>query len=74
MVYLGFSVAATVRVGTAIGAGSPEKARIAAEVSFMVVFFSSVAAAVTMLALRSHFGSIFVDDKAIIDSVTKASG
>ena len=91
MIYLGVSVAATVRVGLAVGSGHAEKASIATKVSdhrtFTVGAVSellkvglgaevaiSVIAAAIFLVLRSHLGSIFVKDEAIIDAVTGASG
>uniref|UniRef100_A0A8C9VVM7 Multidrug and toxin extrusion protein n=1 Tax=Scleropages formosus TaxID=113540 RepID=A0A8C9VVM7_SCLFO len=64
MLPLGFSVAATVRVGNALGAGNTEQAKLSGKVSLLC-------AAVTSGCLKNVIGYVFTTDKEIIQRVSK---
>ncbi|XP_072325951.1 multidrug and toxin extrusion protein 1-like isoform X2 [Scyliorhinus torazame] len=66
MAPLGFSVAAAVRVGTALGAGNPEKAKNSAKVALWCIGFCASIISITLKALSEVVGYIFTTDKEII--------
>ncbi|XP_038670746.1 multidrug and toxin extrusion protein 1-like [Scyliorhinus canicula] len=69
MVPLGFSVAAAVRVGTALGAGNPEKAQNSAKASLWCIGLCALIIAITLEALSEVVGYIFTTDKEIVQLV-----
>jgi multidrug resistance protein, MATE family len=64
---LGFSAAAAVRVGTFIGAGQPERARVAGWVCIGISVVVMSCFAVGYLVLPRVLLSCFTSDKAVID-------
>ncbi|XP_048413249.2 multidrug and toxin extrusion protein 1-like isoform X2 [Stegostoma tigrinum] len=71
MIPLGCSVAASVRVGNALGAKNPEKAKTSATVALCFVGCCSLLIALTVGASRSVLGYIFTTEKDIIQLVSR---
>ncbi|XP_018586097.1 multidrug and toxin extrusion protein 1-like [Scleropages formosus] len=71
MLPLGFSVAATVRVGNALGAGNTEQAKLSGKVSLLCAVMVSCFTAVTSGCLKNVIGYVFTTDKEIIQRVSK---
>ncbi|KAJ3116887.1 hypothetical protein HK100_000939 [Physocladia obscura] len=71
MIPLGVSIACTTRIGNALGAKSPDKAKLTAFVSLF--FLGSLLAAINSSLLvfgRSYFGRIFSDDEHVLEIVS----
>nr|XP_054401998.1 multidrug and toxin extrusion protein 1 isoform X1 [Pongo abelii]XP_054402004.1 multidrug and toxin extrusion protein 1 isoform X1 [Pongo abelii] len=71
MVPAGFSVAASVRVGNALGAGDMEQARKSSTVSLLITVLFAVAFSVLLLSCKDHVGYIFTTDRDIINLVAQ---
>uniref|UniRef100_A0A2K6SPF6 Solute carrier family 47 member 1 n=1 Tax=Saimiri boliviensis boliviensis TaxID=39432 RepID=A0A2K6SPF6_SAIBB len=71
MVPAGFSVAASVRVGTALGAGNMEQARKSSTVSLLITVLFAVGFSVLLLSCKDHVGYIFTTDRDIINLVAQ---
>ncbi|XP_067864546.1 multidrug and toxin extrusion protein 1-like isoform X2 [Heptranchias perlo] len=70
MIPLGCSVAASVRVGNALGARNPEKARTSATVALCFIGCCSLLISMILGAARGVIGYIFTADKDIIQLVS----
>lgn len=71
MVPAGFSVAASVRVGNALGAGDMEQARKSSTVSLLITVLFAVAFSVLLLSCKDFVGYIFTTDRDIINLVAQ---
>ncbi|XP_008994667.4 multidrug and toxin extrusion protein 1 isoform X2 [Callithrix jacchus] len=71
MVPAGFSVAVSVRVGTALGAGNMEQARKSSTVSLLITVLFAVGFSVLLLSCKDHVGYIFTTDRDIIHLVAQ---
>uniref|UniRef100_A0A2K5LUA2 Multidrug and toxin extrusion protein n=1 Tax=Cercocebus atys TaxID=9531 RepID=A0A2K5LUA2_CERAT len=71
MVPAGFSVAASVRVGNALGAGDMEQARKSSTVSLLITVLFAVAFSVLLLSCKDLVGYIFTTDRDIINLVAQ---
>ncbi|XP_067421911.1 multidrug and toxin extrusion protein 1 isoform X2 [Emydura macquarii macquarii] len=71
MVPLGFSVAATVRVGNALGAGNPELAKKSCITALLCTGVFAVGVAALLGSLKDVVGYIFTTDKEIVSLVSK---
>uniref|UniRef100_A0A2K6BWH8 Solute carrier family 47 member 1 n=1 Tax=Macaca nemestrina TaxID=9545 RepID=A0A2K6BWH8_MACNE len=71
MVPAGFSVAASVRVGNALGAGDMEQARKSSTVSLLITVLFAVAFSVLLLSCKDLVGYIFTTDRG---GVLRGSG
>ncbi|XP_078229288.1 multidrug and toxin extrusion protein 1 isoform X3 [Callithrix jacchus] len=67
----GFSVAVSVRVGTALGAGNMEQARKSSTVSLLITVLFAVGFSVLLLSCKDHVGYIFTTDRDIIHLVAQ---
>ncbi|KAL4827425.1 hypothetical protein H8958_022819 [Nasalis larvatus] len=67
MVPAGFSVAASVRVGNALGAGDMEQARKSSTVSLLITVLFAVDFSVLLLSCKDHVGYLFTTDQDIIN-------
>uniref|UniRef100_A0A2K6PBL6 Solute carrier family 47 member 1 n=1 Tax=Rhinopithecus roxellana TaxID=61622 RepID=A0A2K6PBL6_RHIRO len=67
MVPAGFSVAASVRVGNALGAGDMEQARKSSTVFLLITVHFAVDFSVLLLSCKDHVGYIFTTDQDIIN-------
>ncbi|XP_036380967.1 multidrug and toxin extrusion protein 1-like [Megalops cyprinoides] len=66
---LGFAVAASVRVGNALGAGNLEQAKLSTKVSIMCAVVVSFFVAAVIGALKNVIGYIFTTDEEIVNRV-----
>uniref|UniRef100_A0A674N7B0 Multidrug and toxin extrusion protein n=1 Tax=Takifugu rubripes TaxID=31033 RepID=A0A674N7B0_TAKRU len=66
---IGFSVAASVRVGNALGAGNTERAKLSSKVSLIFTLAASCLVAVCLFATKDVIGYIFTADKEILQRV-----
>ncbi|TWW74686.1 Multidrug and toxin extrusion protein 1 [Takifugu flavidus] len=66
---IGFSVAASVRVGNALGAGNTERAKLSSKVSLIFTLAASCLVAVCLFATKDVIGYIFTADKEILRRV-----
>ncbi|XP_004868845.1 multidrug and toxin extrusion protein 1 isoform X2 [Heterocephalus glaber] len=71
MVPTGFSVAASVRVGNALGAGNIEQAKKSSVVSLLVTELFAVTFCVLLLSCKDLLGYIFTTDRDIIALVAQ---
>uniref|UniRef100_A0A8C0JD78 Multidrug and toxin extrusion protein n=1 Tax=Chelonoidis abingdonii TaxID=106734 RepID=A0A8C0JD78_CHEAB len=71
MVPLGFSVAATVRVGNALGAGNAEQAKSSCRTALLCTGAFAVVVGALLGSLKDVMGYIFTSDKEIITLVSK---
>nr|XP_025719701.1 multidrug and toxin extrusion protein 1-like [Callorhinus ursinus] len=71
MIPSGFSVAASVRVGTALGAGNIEQAKKSSAVALLVTGVFAVAFCVLLLSCKDVVGYIFTTDREIIALVAQ---
>ncbi|XP_032901611.1 multidrug and toxin extrusion protein 1-like [Amblyraja radiata] len=69
MIALGYSVAASVHVGNALGARQPEKAKNSARVALCCIGFCASVTSATLGAVGSMLGNVFTTDKEIISLV-----
>lgn len=73
MIYLGISVAGSVRVGNAIGAAQPLHFRLAARLSLCLSAVTSLFNTFIIFVLRYYTPRVFTDDPGIIESVLSCS-
>ncbi|KAJ8386234.1 hypothetical protein AAFF_G00175540 [Aldrovandia affinis] len=66
---LGFSVAANVRVGNALGAGNTSQAKLSSKVSLLCAAVVSFFVAVIIGSLKDVIGYVFTNDKEIVGRV-----
>ncbi|XP_029784227.1 multidrug and toxin extrusion protein 1-like [Suricata suricatta] len=71
MVPSGFSVAASIRVGNALGAGNIEQAKKSSTVALLVTGFFAVIFCVLMLACKDLMGYVFTTDRQIVALVAQ---
>ncbi|XP_066120481.1 multidrug and toxin extrusion protein 1 isoform X2 [Saccopteryx bilineata] len=71
MIPTGFSVAASVRIGNALGAGNIEQARRSSTVSVLVTELFAVAFCALLLGCKDHVGYIFTTDREVIALVAR---
>ncbi|XP_049632826.1 multidrug and toxin extrusion protein 1-like [Suncus etruscus] len=71
MIPTGFSVAASVRVGNALGAGNIEQAKRSSAVALVITELFAVTLCVLMLSCKDLVGYIFTTDKEIITLVAQ---
>lgn len=69
MIAMGYSVAASVHVGNALGARQPEKAKNLARVALCCIGFCASLTSVILGAVGSMLGNVFTTDKEIISLV-----
>ncbi|KAG9351616.1 hypothetical protein JZ751_022867, partial [Albula glossodonta] len=63
---LGFGVAASVRVGNALGAGNTDKAKLSSKVSIVCAVLISVFFSIFIGCLKNQIGYIFTNDEEIV--------
>ncbi|KAF4086085.1 hypothetical protein AMELA_G00102390 [Ameiurus melas] len=68
---IGFSVAGSVRVGNALGAGNPEQAKLYAKLSIAFAVSISVCLAVIIGSLKDVISYIFTNDQQIRERVSR---
>ncbi|XP_017347251.1 multidrug and toxin extrusion protein 1 isoform X2 [Ictalurus punctatus] len=68
---IGFSVAGSVRVGNALGAGNPEQAKLYAKLSIAFAVSISVCLAVVIGSLKDVISYIFTNDQQIRERVSR---
>ncbi|XP_069390155.1 multidrug and toxin extrusion protein 1 [Paralichthys olivaceus] len=66
---LGFSVAGSVRVGNALGAGQTEQAKLSAKMTIICAGSVSVCLAILIMSLKNHISYIFTFDEQIRERV-----
>ncbi|KAK2506152.1 hypothetical protein MC885_004589 [Smutsia gigantea] len=71
MIPTGFSVAASIRVGNALGAGNIEQARKSSAVALLITEFFAVTFCVLLLSCKDLVGYIFTADREIIARVAQ---
>ncbi|NXI41003.1 S47A2 protein, partial [Galbula dea] len=71
MVPLGFSVAASVRVGNALGSGDAAQAKTSCITALLCTGFFAVVVAMLLGTLKDVVGYIFTSDKEIVILVSK---
>ncbi|NXE87238.1 S47A2 protein, partial [Menura novaehollandiae] len=71
MVPLGFSVAASVRVGNALGSGDVAQAKTSCVTALLCAGVFAVVVATLLASLRDVVGYIFTKDKEIVNLVSK---
>ncbi|XP_048222589.1 multidrug and toxin extrusion protein 1 [Perognathus longimembris pacificus] len=71
MIPVGFSVAASVRIGNALGAGNIEQAKKSSVVSLLLTVIFSVAFCILMLSCKDFVGYIFTTDQDIVALVAQ---
>ncbi|XP_012872017.1 PREDICTED: multidrug and toxin extrusion protein 1-like isoform X1 [Dipodomys ordii] len=71
MIPIGISVAASVRVGNALGAGNIEQAKKSSVVALLVTVLFAVAFCVLMLSCKDFVGYIFTTDRDIVALVAQ---
>ncbi|XP_061575832.1 multidrug and toxin extrusion protein 1-like [Cololabis saira] len=71
MLPLGFSGAASVRVGTALGAGKVEQAKLSCKVPVIVGFINACVVGVIVVSSRNVIGYIFTSDPEILPRVSE---
>ncbi|XP_060799988.1 multidrug and toxin extrusion protein 1 [Neoarius graeffei] len=71
MFSLGFSVAGGVRVGNALGAGSPEQAKLSAKISIACAVCVSVCLAVIIGSSKDDISYIFSNDQQVRERVSR---
>ena len=69
---IGFTVAATVRVGNLLGANCPVLARKAAFLCLLIIFLNGIHFSVLVLLLRSYIPLLFTRDRCIIAGTSGA--
>ncbi|KAJ8386237.1 hypothetical protein AAFF_G00175570 [Aldrovandia affinis] len=70
---LGFSVAANVRVGNALGAGNTAQAKLSSTVSLLCALVVSFFVAVIIGSLKDVIGYVFTNDKEIVGRVKEVT-
>ncbi|XP_077152485.1 multidrug and toxin extrusion protein 2-like [Ranitomeya variabilis] len=66
MVSVGFSVAASVRIGNALGAGDVEQAKTSCKVSLLCIVFCAVLTSSLIAGLKDVIAYIFTTDREIV--------
>ncbi|OQR91593.1 Multidrug/Oligosaccharidyl-lipid/Polysaccharide (MOP) Flippase Superfamily [Thraustotheca clavata] len=72
-IYFGIAVAATVRVGNAIGAGDAQRTKIAIKASFITSAITAALFAIILLISRNEYPYIFTSDTAIAKAATSVA-
>ncbi|KAM3933825.1 multidrug and toxin extrusion protein 2-like [Leptodactylus fuscus] len=70
MISVGFSVAASVRIGNALGAGDVEQAKRSCRVSLLCIVFCSVLTGSLLAGLKDVVAYIFTSDREIVTLVS----
>lgn len=70
MIPLGLSAASSVRVGTALGAGNVEQAKLSAKVPIVCGLSIAIVVAAIFVALKDYIAYIFTTEREIIDRVS----
>jgi len=65
VIYLGFSIAGSVRIGNAVGAGNAKLAKLASLLSISLCTVSSLICATILLAFRTQIPKLFTKDESI---------
>ncbi|KAI9339045.1 mate-domain-containing protein [Obelidium mucronatum] len=63
---LGVAIACTTRIGNALGAGKPEKAKLASFVVLVIGLFLATINSTCLMLGRSYLGHIFTDETAVV--------
>ncbi|XP_040280706.1 multidrug and toxin extrusion protein 2-like isoform X1 [Bufo bufo] len=71
MISVGFSVAASVRIGNALGAGDVEQAKTSCKVSLLCIVFCSVLTGSLLAGLKDVIAYIFTSDREIVALVSR---
>lgn len=71
MVSVGFSVAASVRIGNALGAGDVEQAKISCKVSILCIVFCAVLTGSLLAGLKDVIAYVFTTDREIVALVSR---
>ncbi|KAG9492629.1 hypothetical protein GDO78_000893 [Eleutherodactylus coqui] len=66
MIPVGFSVAASVRIGNALGAGDVEQAKLSCKVSILCIVFCAVLTASLLAGLKDVLAYVFTTDREIV--------
>lgn len=67
MVYLGISISGNVRIGNALGAGNPQRAKLASQLTFGLSIIASLFSAAFLLLERKALPLLFTHDDGIVD-------
>lgn len=70
MVPLGFSIAASIRVGHALGAGDIEQAKKSMVVSLLMTETCALASSILLISLKNVIGYVFTSDEGIVKLVS----
>ncbi|XP_056412881.1 multidrug and toxin extrusion protein 2-like [Hyla sarda] len=71
MIPVGFSVAASVRIGNALGAGDVEQAKTSCKVSLLCIVFFAVVTGSLLAGLKDVVAYVFTSDRDIIALVSR---
>ncbi|XP_071992357.1 multidrug and toxin extrusion protein 2-like isoform X2 [Engystomops pustulosus] len=71
MISVGFSVAASVRIGNALGAGNVEHAKTSCKVALLCIVFCSVLTGSLLAGLKDVIAYIFTTDREIVSLVSR---
>ncbi|KAM8976568.1 multidrug and toxin extrusion protein 2-like [Pelodytes ibericus] len=71
MIPAGFSVAASVKVGNALGAGDINQAKLSTKVSLACTVFFALLSCVLVVCLKDHIAYIFTSDREIAHLVSR---
>ncbi|XP_075709043.1 multidrug and toxin extrusion protein 2-like [Rhinoderma darwinii] len=71
MISVGFSVAASVRIGNALGAGDVEQAKTSCKVSLLCIVFCAVLTGSLLAGLKDVIANIFTSDREIVSLVSR---
>ncbi|KAJ1185862.1 hypothetical protein NDU88_002648 [Pleurodeles waltl] len=66
MIPLGFSIAVSVRVGNALGAGNVEQAKKSAAIALIITEICALTSCILLASLKDVLGFIFTSDKEIV--------
>nr|XP_046245420.1 multidrug and toxin extrusion protein 1 [Scatophagus argus] len=69
MLPMGFSIAGSVKVGNALGAGDTEQAKLSAKLTMFCAVSVSVCMSVLIGGLKNHISYVFTDDEQIRERV-----
>ncbi|EQC38792.1 hypothetical protein SDRG_03751 [Saprolegnia diclina VS20] len=72
MVYVGISIAATIRVGNLLGANRPDEARRAATLALVLCIGCSIVTGGSMVLARDEVPTLFLSDPAILAAAPTA--
>ncbi|CAN9510798.1 unnamed protein product [Ophioblennius macclurei] len=71
MIPMGIATAASVRVGSALGAGNVELAKLSSKAAISCSFVTSACMGILVAVVRNFIGYIFTTDREIIDRVSQ---